>query len=236
MGALFIAGLLFYTSGKNSNDQISKPSQFNFSQSNLAQAASSKEPTDTKPAEIKSVPLPTGRLSDLAERLSIQDREKWDIFNSILKSKNDNDSRLDLQFKTMSPPLHDMLFEKYETLAPEDRNGRGLIAFLIARDLQSQDDFQFLQKIYQETPCLGLADCHSAMVDGGEGAGSTQTTLVYPQMAVLFQIEKKIAEHPEILNQADVRSGIIQILIQAESFPIPMVVDRARSIRTKYQL
>lgn len=235
-GALLTAGLFFFNSEKNKTDQQIKPSQINFLQSNSLQETSTRKPTENSLAKPQPEPLRNQHLADLVQKLSMADREKWDVLNTILNSKNDNDSRLDLQLRSMNPALHEVLYEKYELLALEDRNGRGLIAFLIARDMKSQEDFQFLQKIYQETPCLGLADCRAPINDGGEGPGSTQTTLVYPQMAVLFQIEKKLAEHPEILNKAESRSGISQILIQAESFPIPMVIDRARAIRTRYQL
>lgn len=206
-----------------------KPSQLDFTQSNQP-----KEPVKVQEYEAKDTALypETKAAADLSE----PEQKLWLAFEEILKSKNDSDPRV-RELTKLGPAFRMALFEKYNALKPEDRNGRGFIVFLVSRDLQSAGDLEFLQKVYQESPCLSLQDCASSEQETDpHNAGVGQTTLIYPQLVALYQIEKQLNERPELLKDPAMRAGILATLKQAEAFPVPAVHDRSVKIRNKYNL
>ena len=60
----------------------------------------------------------------------------------ILGSRNDNDPRLDRGFVGLSPEARELFREKYRSLAPERRNERGTIVYLLGKNLQTADDWR----------------------------------------------------------------------------------------------
>lgn len=230
-GALFITGFLFYSREKAGEPitQILKPSQLDFSKNNQIQPPSSVE--DRIPAISKNenrMESPSG--------LSEKDRKAWSVLEEILISKNDNDPRMDQDFKDMSSELHEALYKKYDSLQMENRNGRGLVVFLIARDLKSSADTEFLRKIYQESPCTSFEDCKSVGSDDPHFSGINQTSLMYPQLAGLYALESNLSQHPESLKDPNLRDGFLGILKQAAEFPVPVVQQKAEEIRKRYGL
>lgn len=235
LGALLTAGLFLFLRNHKSTplEQTElKPSQLDFTQSNELPEKNNKaeKPQHKESSSLISEP-------QAVQNFSQEEKSQWQIFETLLKTKNDNDPRLDQELKKLSPPFRVALYQKYDLLPPEDHSGRGLIVFLIARNISSQEDIDFLKKIYQETPCLSLANCKSAENNTDPHHSSTdQTTLVYEKLAGLYLIEKQISQNPDLLNNASYRSGTIQVLAQAESYPVPAVHEKARSIRVKYGL
>lgn len=227
LGALLIAGLFFYfKSSKEIPKESFKPSQLTFVKGNeLPQSV-------TAPIAIEK----KQEVTFQAENLTAEDQVKWKSFEEILKTKNDNDPRMDTQLKKLSPAVHAALYEKYDQIPAEDRNAKGLVIFLVARDINTIDDIQFMKKLYQESPCLSLADCKTIGPDDPHHSGVNETTLTYPQQSGLYLIEKQLKEKPQLLNDAAFRSGVIQILVQAESFPVPAIREKARAIRAAYGL
>lgn len=229
-GAVLLAGLSLFSVNKESVVSSMKPSQLNFTQSNKVQESTALKNNSSPEAEVlSSTSTNIGPLSDTEQKL-------WANFEEILSTKNDSDSRVD-KLKKLSPEFHKELHKKYSLIKPEDRSGRGMIVFLIARDLQSASDLEFLQSIYQESPCLSLENCAIASSDNDpHHSNVNQTTLIYPQLVALFQIEKHLEANPKILDDAEMRAGFLTTLKQAETFPVPSVRDRAEKIRQKYQL
>jgi hypothetical protein len=158
------------------------------------------------------------------------------VFEEILKSNNDNDPRLDSVLRQLSPETRSALYERYGKLKPEDRDGRGLIVFLIARDLSYASDVEFLAKVYQEQPCLSLGDCKNTGSDDPHFSGVNETTLNYPQFAGLFQLESQLAMRPRLLQNPEFKSQLEYLLKQAESFPVPAIADKAAEIRKRFGL
>ena len=230
LGALLTAGLFLFKAQRPRPLEVSelKPSQLNLSQSNSL-------PTTSTNAQVEAVEKPELILPK-AQQLQNEDKSKWDVFDNIVKTKNDNDPRLDHELKNLSPALREALFEKYDSLPQEDRSARGLIAYLIARELKTPEDAQFLKQVYQEAPCLSLADCKTSAPDDPHHSSTNQTTLVYPQLSLLYVIEKQLTENPQYLNDASKRSEYIQLLVAAESYPVPVVNEKARGIRNKFGL
>lgn len=230
-----MAGLFFIWGKKKSEGaSLLKPSQLDFSQGNQLQepmAAQSQAQTEQVSTEANSA-----TESVMPSTLPEPEQKLWAVVDAILKSKNDSDPRVN-DLKNLSAEFRKALTDKYASLKMEDRNGRGFILFLIAKDLKSASDLEFLQKVYQEQPCLSLENCAvTSRDDNPHNSGIDQTTMNYPQLVVLYQLDKQLEAKPELLNDPAMRAGILATLKQAESFPVPSVHDRAEQIRKKYNL
>ncbi len=242
-GALLIAGLFFVlksadsvSSFSNSTSNLAKPSQMNFSASNQLQNQLQTVQQPSPASLNESVKEGKAEIFEAVRKLQGEDKAKWFVFESIFNSKNDNDPRLDSELKKLSVPLHEALYEKYDSLQPENHSGKALIAYLIARDLTTTSDTQFLKKVFQESPCLSLQDCNSRASENSHHSGVEQTTLIIVQLNVLYSLEQKILANPRILEDSAQRSRMIQILMEAENFPVAAVHEKARAIRTQFHL
>ncbi len=105
---------------------------------------------------------------------------------AILRSKNDNDPRLDTSFEGLSADEKRLFRAVYERLPRERRNERGTIVYLLGRNLSSPEDWAFYQAVVAEPPCLSLADCSRAAT-GGDG---DEVTLAYPALVALRQARR----------------------------------------------
>ncbi len=231
LGALLIAKLfLFSDSHSASTSKIKKPSELDFSRSNQLIAVDSTSPNSTTSTQSSDT------ISSLIQSFNSEDKLKWNLFKNILLTKNDNDPHLDKELVHLSETFHKALIEKYDLIPAENRNERGLIVFLISRDLHLTEDFQFLKQVYQEAPCLSLENCKTLGIQDPHHNSVNETTLTYPQQAALYQIEKKLIEEPRRLSDINFRNEIIQILIQAENFSVPVIQEKARQLRLKFGL
>lgn len=220
-----------------SSSSISHPDQLDFTDSNTLPTA--EEVTQKLAEKVLSddaATLPPSETVEIANSLSAAENKIWHGFEDILKNKNDNDPRLDTELKSLSPALKQALYQRYNTLPAEDRNARGLVVFLIARDLQTPADTAFLKQVYQEEPCLSLENCSASSTETTHLSGTNQTTMNYPQLAGLYQLERQLKDRPEILQDAQLRAEILEVLKNAENFPVPAVQNKARQIRRAYGL
>lgn len=232
LGTLLIAGFFFYKKEAVSKikSPIVKPSQLTFVEQNVIPSTNDNNPKSTR--QIKAL----GSKNFAAASLEGNDKLNWLTFEKIMKSKNDNDPRMDSQLKNLSPAFHEALYETYEQLPAEDRSAKGLVVYLISRNINSEKDLQFLKKIYEEPACLSLADCKSIGKEDPHHSSVTETTLTYPQQVALFLIEKELKEKPQLLNDAAYRNRLNQVLVQAENFQVPAVREKAHAIRVRYGL
>jgi hypothetical protein len=233
LGALLIAGLfVFLRERRDHGAPLShlKPSQVDFTQSNQLQTETATTPVEKAASSVDK------QNANYIPKLPEKDQIRWATLEEILKSKNDNDPRMDKDLKVMSPEFHQALFEKYEAIQPEKRNERGTIAFLIARDLKSPEDAEFLKKIYEESPCTSLADCKSVGSEDPHYAGMNQTTLNYPQLISLYQIDARLSANKELLADANTKDAIAAALRQAAGFPVPAVSQKAEELIQKWRL
>lgn len=245
-GALLITGLFLFLKNKTINTpEISKPSLLSFTDGNEVKTAEKSEVLFDKNHEViaeneleeqKKSSTEINNSSAYLNKFSEQDKTIWSTLEAVLNSNNDNDPRINLDLKNLSPSIHEALYEKYESIISENRNAKGLIVFLVARDLKSKEDIEFIAKTYQEAPCLSLDDCKNVGSDDAHHSGPNQTTLVYPQLAGLYQIEQQIKIRPEILKDPALRNEIVSLLKQAEDFPVLIVQQKAKEIRHKNNL
>ena len=195
----------------------------------MISAASPKSAGPSQPTGARTQVVPT-QIDDPPPDLSPAEQAKWDELKQVLLSKNDNDPRVDKDLKNLSPEFHAQLFKQYQEFPMEKRNERGFVAFLVARDLQSPEDFQFLDGIFNERPCLSLDDCNTPSHSDPHLSSLDQTSANYPQMAALYQVEHQINSGNKIFNDPDARDLARQLLSQAEKFPVPMVQKKALQI------
>lgn len=254
VGTLLVAGSFFYFYRQATNTTASslKPSQLDFSKSNIPSAvqaslgSSSMVDSVEKPGNIntdsgnqteygKGENSAENTLPSNYEKLG-EDKTKWKIFQSILVSKNDNDPRLDKDLKKFGEQMHEALYEKYAQLEDENRSGRGLIAYLVARDMKSENDFNFARKVYEEAPCTSLEKCHNVQSSDPHHSGIDQVTLNYPQMAQLFQIESNLNAKPSLLDDPAYKRGVASVVHRAEEFPVPIVKNKAHEIAVRFGL
>ena len=121
-----------------------------------------------------------------------------ETLKEILASKNDNDQRLDTDFRDLNETDKQELRKLYHSLASEDRNARGTVVFLLGRNLNSADDIRFLGSVLSEPPCLSLSNCSKATAhpdDRGEDhGGMDDVTLAYPKIVALRSLENLLHE------------------------------------------
>jgi len=228
--ALLLAGLFLfksYNKDASAPHGLQKPSQMTFTQGNRFSEDFNATPDTPEESAVVSAEAPA---------LADDEKAAWQALEEILNSKNDNDPRLDKQLSQLSPEFHKAIFSKYESLKPEDRNGRGTLVFLVARDLKDTADIEFLQKVYEENPCLNMRDCSAQPDEDPQDSGFQQTSLNYPQLAGLYQIDAALSKRPSLLNNPQIRAGIYSLLKTAENFPAPQVHAKAQQIREKYGL
>ena len=156
----------------------------------------------------------------------------------ILVMKNDNDPRLDVDFRDLSPAFKDELRKKYLALATEDRNGRGTIVFLLGREINSAADLTFFANVLSESPCLSLNDCarrpspegvdeHAAMAGG--------VTLVYPQLVAIKSFERVLeVKSASGAPRGSLRSEILDALKAARGSEQPRVSQAAREALARF--
>lgn len=169
-------------------------------------------------------------LETVSKKLSIEDQKRWDLIQQHLSMSNDNDQKVDVELSQLSEPLREKIKEAYSSLPMENRNGRGFLAFLVARDLKSTKDLEFLKGIYEEGTCLSLSDCNAEAPSDPHLDSINNTSLNYPQMVTLYQLRKKIEDNPKILEEPGVKESLMGLLREARQFPAAGISSRAEAI------
>lgn len=194
-------------------------------------AASSSAPA----ASPASAAAAAGELDKILATLKGPDQRKLLILDEILKSRNDNDPRLDTELKVLSPELKRAMTRYYQTIPDERRNERGTIAFLYARGMTRPEEMEFITSILMEKPCLSLSDCSKP--DGAHDPeaehlqGISETTANYPQLTALRQALDKYnatrGENPPNTALADaIVEGYRKVLSSAPNDRIRQEAER----------
>ena len=175
-----------------------------------------------------------------------EDEAKALLLEKILAARNDNDPRLDTEFNHLTLGARYLLEQRYQALAPEKRNERGTIVFLIGRNLAatggSSEDLAFLHAVLAEPPCLSMADCQrdTAPPTGSEAANENshleagmEVSLSYPQLTALDRMEQAIAA---INPHADsmTRANLLKEVDVARSSRSQIVANKANAIWARF--
>ncbi|MBI2362338.1 MAG: hypothetical protein HYV15_03010 [Elusimicrobia bacterium] len=110
--------------------------------------------------------------------------------DAVLAAKDDNDPRLDRDFEGLSQAAKKAFRLRYAELPREYRNERGIVVYLLGRNMRTPEDGDFLRRVAGEAPCLSLWDCSQA--GGGAGPGD-EVTLAYPSLVALKRAEAELA-------------------------------------------
>ncbi len=163
------------------------------------------------PLEIKAVSSASPSVSQAKEAadetsLSPVTAQKIQVLDEILISHNDNDPRMDSTLKDLDSETKSVLRKKYNSLPETQRNARGTIVFLIGRNLTDPADYQFLEQVLGEAPCLGMVQCTQPMnatgLDGHEENGFG-VVLDYPQLTALKAVENHPAKSESLKRLQD---------------------------------
>ena len=192
---------------------------------------------DEQPKEKEVMPPSEAKSAVSPPALSEKTLRSLRVLNEVLASKNDNDPRLDQEFRKLSPELKLALRAKYENLSLEDRNGRGTIVFLLGREISTPEDLEFLHAVLSEPPCLSLSDCAKETVEsrGGDEDSSlgVSTTLAYPQLVGLVSLDKLLSKAGANGLEREMRDAAWKIVDAAKGSPIAAVAKRAAEIERK---
>jgi hypothetical protein len=175
--------------------------------------------SEATPMPIEINKVDGDKQAEILKNFSRNEEKKWRLISDVLTKKTDNDPLVDAELINLSPELKEKIIETYQKTPMEDRNGRGFLAFLISRDLNSAKDIEFLRSIYEEQPCLSLSNCSANGVEDPHLDSINNVSLNYPQMVTLYQINKKIQTDPSIFSDQSIRAEIDQLLREARQFP-----------------
>ncbi|MBI3550620.1 MAG: hypothetical protein HY078_16400 [Elusimicrobia bacterium] len=151
------------------------------------------------------------------------------ILDEIFNSRNDNDPRLDREFKNLTPEAKASLRARYRHLPPERRNDRGTIVFLLANNLTTAEDWNFLQNVVSEPPCLSMSDCAKPPA-GQDPEPNVEITLVYPQLVALSRLEEMLRRVPP----AEAAREASRVIRAAESSASPIVAAKAAQLPHRF--
>lgn len=188
-----------------------------------AESMNQKNKEKDSPPEKQSPSFTKNIAEDLSKDYG---QEKVMLLREILASKNDNDPRLDTEFKSLSTQTKILMKKEYKSMKPENFNEKGTIVFLLGHNLTDQDDFNFLSQVLSEPPCLSLKDCSHLPEQGDQEDSFNRITLVYPQIVSLKAIENYLSA-----NSGDpaLRKRAAEILKQATQSASSTVSQEARS-------
>ena len=159
--------------------------------------------------------------------------DKTEIISEILESGNDNDPRIDRELRDLDFDTRLRLREKYRSLPLERRNARGMLIFLLGRELHSVEDFAFLKEVLSEKPCLGLANCSRpdsmslSHPDDDHHDSGLELTLAYPQLVALHSLRRLL--HDRDLTP-ERRALVRDVISVGERSMIPRVAEAARAM------
>jgi hypothetical protein len=179
-----------------------------------------------------STATPTATATPSDGRLNAADQKKLEILKEIFASRNDNDPRMDTELVHLSPELKAAMVKTYQALPTEKRNERGTVAFLIGREIKTNEDVDFLKSVLMEKPCLSLTDCTKPATASTEEDvhldGLNETTANYPQ---LMAIRQMVASYKKLIDQdasSPQAARVLQSLRDSLNSPNPRVTDEAR--------
>lgn len=158
-------------------------------------------------------------------------KDSVSVLDEILRSRDDNDPRLDADFNGLSVETRRRFREKYRAIPPEGRNERGTIVYLLGKNLHAPEDWAFLREVAGEPPCLSLSDCArapSAGEDGSEDSGAA-VTLAYPALVALKQAERVLAEGP-----ASARSEARSVARAGKGSRASVVIEAAARLESRF--
>lgn len=178
---------------------------------------------------------PVVKLDTTATSVDKDTAEKVRILYEIISAHSDNDPRLDLDLRHLSSNSKKSFREVYDQLPLEERNARGTVVFLLGRNINEPEDFDFLKKVLAEEPCLSLDDCRKAASTKDDALSNEQETprqlaLNYPQAVVLESLDSQVTRLSQ--NEAD-RKNVQRLLRVGIKSQVPLISQKAQELLQK---
>lgn len=180
--------------------------------------------------------VPQEMVNDMLDGLKEADRARFQSFLDISQSGKDNDPRIDSELKNLSSELKNQLKKYYRSLAPEKRNERGFVSFLISRDARSVEDLEFIAEVLSEEPCLSMADCKNLSDRDAHMGSVDEVSINYPQLVSLYQLGSKLATGTLDLSISAIKEETRSALAKGARSPVPQIREKAEAIQKKYNL
>lgn len=109
----------------------------------------------------------------------------------VLKDQRDNDPRIDGELSKLNQKERLDFRAKYRSLKRESLRGRGLIVYLLGRNIETQGDLDFLKEVLDERNCLSLKNC--AITDQETlSAPAMATRLAFPKLMAIAALKEKL--------------------------------------------
>jgi hypothetical protein len=144
------------------------------------------------------------------------------ILSQVLKDQADNDPRVDKELSRLNQKERLDFRAKYRSLKPEALKNRGLIVYLLGRNIVTQGDLDFMAEVLNERGCLSLSNC--AVTDGNTFSESALATqLSFPKLMAIAALKAKLSSHPSI----KMRKAIKDVLQSARGSMNPLIVKAA---------
>jgi hypothetical protein len=182
-----------------------------------------------------AAPSPAVALKE-PNSLKPETRQKLGVLEEIFASRNDNDPRLDSELKVLDTETKEAMRERYRKLAPEKRNEKGTIVYLLGRNLESKEDFSFFEEVLGEPKCRSLADCTKDPDKQEEGHLDigVEITLDYPSIMVLKQLERFLADPGNKGGESWRTAEALRLLRVASAGKSERVVRMATEIQKRF--
>lgn len=181
--------------------------------------------------EESIVPVTDVAQVSVAPKVEATSIKKVATLKEILSSKNDNDPRLDTEFKNLSNEDKDALVGFYRDLKAESLNDKGTIVFLIGREISRPEDAEFLKAVLSEEPCLSLDNCGVTNAEKDPHTDSVNNvTLNYPQVVALNRIKNYVQTHDLQTVNPSLLSHLIDATKMAQNSNVAMVKNRAEEV------
>lgn len=142
--------------------------------------------------------------------------------NKVLQDQADNDPRVDSELSNLNQKERLDFRAKYRSLPPEALKNRGLIVYLIGRNIETQGDLEFMREVLNERNCLSLKNC--TITDQKTLSEPTiAANLAFPKLMAVAALKEKLHTQPS----AKMREAIEDILHSARDSMNPLVVKAA---------
>jgi hypothetical protein len=171
------------------------------------------------------------------------DQHKLTILEDVLRSRNDNDPRLDQEFNDLTPEAKRLFRNEYREIAVEKRNQRGTIVYLLGKNLRTADDWKFFREVALEPPCLSMSNCSKKPAPGSdEEATGDEVTLAYPSLVALRQARRAVEEaHARRASAQDASAlatekAALDLFAAAKNSKVRAVGRTAASLEKKFAL
>jgi hypothetical protein len=144
------------------------------------------------------------------------------VLNQVLADQTDNDSRVDHELSKLNQKDRLDFRDKYRSLRAESLRDRGLIVYLLGRNIETQGDLDFMKEVLNERNCLSLENC--AVTDQKTlSAPEMASHLAFPKLMAIAALKAKLEARPS--NK--MREAIESILQGARASMNPLIVKAA---------